>query len=202
LINNNFILTVDEQKLFPNNKMEFFLEPNTFRLIRNTYKLLNQIKEGIENKDCSSILSFLLNQMKNDQKSFTYLINQLAYAIQNGKPSDITIILYGKFGKGVAILFDLILSLLFKPSQMLEGRLQFDQWVDSQTGAKRNKHSLMVNEMKMPDSKSDSGYTPSQNTAQPGTQPQNQPRKEPEYRQPPVQNNIPIIDIDADEIPF
>ena len=38
---------------------------------------------------------------------------------------------------------------------MLEGRLQFDQWTDNQTGAKRSKHSLMVNELKMLGDKSD-----------------------------------------------
>ena len=36
---------------------------------------------------------------------------------------------------------------------MLDGRLQFDQWTDNATGAKRSKHSLMVNELKMLDSK-------------------------------------------------
>ena len=44
---------------------------------------------------------------------------------------------------------------------MFDGRLKFDQWTDNQTGAKRSKHSLMVNEMKMLDSKgTTSTYSP------------------------------------------
>ena len=42
---------------------------------------------------------------------------------------------------------------------MLDGRLQFDQWTDNQTGVKRSKHSLMVNEMKMLGDKSDNRTT-------------------------------------------
>ncbi|MEA2017121.1 MAG: single-stranded DNA-binding protein [Campylobacterota bacterium] len=66
---------------------------------------------------------------------------------------------------------------------MLEGRLQLDQWVDNQTGAKRSKHSLLVNEMKMLDSKGDSGY--SNQEMQQSTSRQNQPYQ----TQPQQQNN-------------
>ena len=53
---------------------------------------------------------------------------------------------------------------------MLDGRLVFDQWTDNQTGAKRSKHSMMVNEMKMLDSKGENSFThPITNTQTPQT---------------------------------
>ena len=114
---------------------------------------------------------------------------------------------------------------------LVDGRLIFEQWVD-QTGAKRSKHSVTVENMQMLDTKADSaamgapghntqngyggynqqdrpynqGYNqPTQNYAQPQ---QNVP---PAYEQQPTQpapkempksDAIPEIDIDEDEIPF
>ena len=113
---------------------------------------------------------------------------------------------------------------------LVEGRLQFEQWVD-QNGQKRSKHSVIVETMQMLDSKGDnqgSGYNaPAQNSGY-NVPAQGEPQG---YQQPPVQqqsyqapqqqqnsynnnqaasqsrempssNSIPEIDIDEDEIPF
>jgi len=113
---------------------------------------------------------------------------------------------------------------------LVEGRLQFEQWVD-QNGQKRSKHSVIVETMQMLDSKGDnqgSGYNaPAQNSGY-NAPAQGEPQG---YQQPPVQqqsyqapqqqqnsynnnqaasqsrempssNSIPEIDIDEDEIPF
>ncbi|MEO1953472.1 MAG: single-stranded DNA-binding protein [Campylobacterales bacterium] len=115
---------------------------------------------------------------------------------------------------------------------LVEGRLNFDQWVD-QNGQKRSKHSVIVEIMQMLDSKGDNnqggGYNaPAQQGYQPQQQQQNyqqqpqsyqQPQaQQPAYSQPqqsynnnqaqaqskqmPSSNDIPVIDIDEDEIPF
>jgi len=121
---------------------------------------------------------------------------------------------------------------LRKGSQILvEGRLKLDQWTD-QNGQKRSKHSVVVETMKMLDSRGDSaqqgqmqgGYQqPQQQMQQPQSyqqpmqteqQPQSyqQPQQQQSYnnnqaaqqqsRQMPSSESIPTIDIDEDEIPF
>ncbi len=117
---------------------------------------------------------------------------------------------------------------------LVEGRLQFEQWVD-QNGQKRSKHSVVVETMQMLDSKGDSqaqgGYNapaqgqaqsyqaPQQQTAQQQQsygqpqaqqQPQQQSYQQQSYsspaqeqsRQMPSPADVPVIDIDEDEIPF
>jgi len=110
---------------------------------------------------------------------------------------------------------------------LVEGRLNFDQWVD-QNGQKRSKHSVVVETMQMLDSKGDNqgGYNaPSNAPAMDNNQNQNQqqaqsyqaPQKQQQqgygqqqqqqsYQQPaqqmPSSNSVPVIDIDEDEIPF
>ncbi len=113
---------------------------------------------------------------------------------------------------------------------LVDGRIQFDQWVD-QNGGKRSKHSIAVESMQMLDSKGDNqnsggaqgGYNaPQQQQAQGGYgQPQQQQsqtsynapqqqQQQPSYGQPqqkqaPQQSmpaDLPSIDIDEDEIPF
>ena len=114
---------------------------------------------------------------------------------------------------------------------LVEGRLNFEQWVD-QNGGKRSKHSVTVETMQMLDSKGDNqgGYNapsnapmsngPQDNYSAPeqGQQPSYQkPQQRPEqsYQQPsynkpasqqsremPSSNSVPVIDIDEDEIPF
>ena len=95
---------------------------------------------------------------------------------------------------------------------LVEGRLQFEQWVD-QNGGKRSKHSVAVETMQMLDSKGDSQQSSAQggyNAPQQDSygQPQ-QPRAQSSYNAPqqqaPRQNmpeDLPSIDIDEDEIPF
>ena len=102
---------------------------------------------------------------------------------------------------------------------LVEGRLQFDQWVD-QNGGKRSKHGVIVETMQMLDSRGDApaggnnSYNQNQNQNAPQQQQQSygQPQQNaynaPQQQQQPVQqtkmpeNNLPEIDIDEDEIPF
>jgi len=119
---------------------------------------------------------------------------------------------------------------------LVEGRLQFEQWVD-QNGQKRSKHSVIVETMQMLDSRSDSqgagGYNapqsngapdyaaPQQGQAQSYQAPQQQQsygqpaQQQQSYQQPsqpspaqeqsrtmPSPADVPVIDIDEDEIPF
>src|SRR3989339_964298 len=103
---------------------------------------------------------------------------------------------------------------------LVEGRLNFDQWVD-QNGQKRSKHSVVVKTMQMWDSKNDNknanDYKPqqAQNQQQGYQQPSYQQQQPQSYQQPstqqqaysqskqmPSSNSIPEIDIDEDEIPF
>jgi single-strand DNA-binding protein len=95
---------------------------------------------------------------------------------------------------------------------LVEGRLQFEQWVD-QNGGKRSKHSVAVETMQMLDSKGDSQQSSAQggyNAPQQDSygQPQ-QPRAQSSYNAPQQQAprqsmpaDLPSIDIDEDEIPF
>ncbi len=78
---------------------------------------------------------------------------------------------------------------------LIEGRLVFEQWVD-QSGNKRSKHSVAVDNMQMlgRGEERTSTAAPSYERAAPQpSQPQQRPAKAPE---------IPEIDIDEDEIPF
>lgn len=92
---------------------------------------------------------------------------------------------------------------------LVEGRLNFDQWVDKD-GQKKSKHSVVVETMQMLDSKGEAPAAQGQNNSQ---QQQAQSYQAPaqqkhtDYQQKPTQqmpskNNIPVIDIDEDEIPF
>lgn len=107
---------------------------------------------------------------------------------------------------------------------LIEGRLNFDQWVD-QNGQKRSKHSVVVETMQMLDSKGDSQNAGFNAPAQGFNQPQMQ-QAAPQQGQPdqtriqslPVQgqlneasaqsrsmpspDTVPVIDIEEDEIPF
>jgi single-strand DNA-binding protein len=102
---------------------------------------------------------------------------------------------------------------------LVEGRLNFDQWID-QNGQKRSKHSVIVETMQMLDSKGDAqthqphqevqqqqqqsyGQPQQQNqaSAQQQQQQQEQPYQSP-HREMPKSNEVPVIDIDEDEIPF
>lgn len=96
---------------------------------------------------------------------------------------------------------------------LVEGRLNFDQWVD-QNGQKRSKHSVVVETMQMLDSKGGNQSSGDEYPAQQGQsaqqdyqQPSYQQQKPQSYQKPSTQqmpnsNSIPVIDIDEDEIPF
>ncbi|MDQ1340356.1 MAG: single-strand DNA-binding protein [Campylobacterota bacterium] len=97
---------------------------------------------------------------------------------------------------------------------LIEGRLNFDQWVD-QNGQKRSKHSVVVETMQMLDPKNsgagggggepaahgheggyDAGAAPHSNHTDYRAAPAQAKREMPE------QGLIPSIEIDEDEIPF
>lgn len=97
---------------------------------------------------------------------------------------------------------------------LVEGRLQFEQWVDKTSGQKRSKHSVIVETMQMLDSRNDApqgGYSEYSDagSSQSGDHNDPQPKaynQAPAYSKPsPVrmpENNLPEIDINEDEIPF
>lgn len=98
---------------------------------------------------------------------------------------------------------------------LVEGRLQFEQWVDKTSGQKRSKHSVIVETMQMLDSRggeaSQGGYNEDSDagSSQGGGYDAPQPKaynQAPAYNKPsPVrmpENNLPEIDINEDEIPF
>jgi single-strand DNA-binding protein len=74
---------------------------------------------------------------------------------------------------------------------LVEGRLNFDQWVDNQ-GAKRSKHSVIVETMQMLDSRAgadNGGNDYSQNSNQPPQHQQNPNMNSNNYNQPPAYNS-------------
>ena len=95
---------------------------------------------------------------------------------------------------------------------LLEGRLVFEQWT-AQDGSTRSRHSLRVDTMKMLDAKGESmntgdnqGYNPQGSYNQPAAQ-YDEPSSPARYggmnqAKPRVEQRIPEIDIDEDEIPF
>ena len=97
---------------------------------------------------------------------------------------------------------------------LVEGRLSFEQWTD-QNGQKRSKHSVIAESMQMLDAKNTTGVTgaPMANPAQQQPQqpqqyqqPQQQQQQPQQYQQPQQQYqqqpNIPVVDVDSEEIPF
>jgi len=98
---------------------------------------------------------------------------------------------------------------------LVEGRLQFEQWVDQQSGQKRSKHSVIVETMQMLDSRGEASqggygdYNDAGNSSQGGGYEAPQPKaynQAPAYAKPSParmpENNLPEIDINEDEIPF
>jgi single-strand DNA-binding protein len=101
---------------------------------------------------------------------------------------------------------------------LVEGRLKLDQWTD-QNGGKRSKHSITADTLQMLDSKgSNSGENSNYNQApQSGgsysnasqqqnsynntQQPQQSYQQQPQTSQH-ANNEVPVVDIDEDEIPF
>lgn len=84
---------------------------------------------------------------------------------------------------------------------LLEGRLTLEQWTD-QTGQKRSRHSVTVENLKMLDSRGnqenrEEGYTPQQQSSAPAPKPQ-----QGEYNRSSEPKELPSIDIDDEDIPF
>jgi len=93
---------------------------------------------------------------------------------------------------------------------LVEGRLKLDQWTD-QSGGKRSKHSVTVDNLQMLGSREDnqSGGNSNYNNQPQGnynSAPQQQSSPQQSYQQPQsvkqTGQQIPDIDIDEDEIPF
>ncbi len=90
---------------------------------------------------------------------------------------------------------------------LLEGRLVFEQWT-AQDGSARSRHSLRVDTMKMLDSKSsDSSFSDNHSYGSQHTQYDEPTSFDNSYggmnqQKPKVEQKIPEIDIDEDEIPF
>lgn len=106
---------------------------------------------------------------------------------------------------------------------LVEGRIQFEQWVD-QNGGKRSKHSIAVETMQMLDNKESGGqnqsamnndmpqpqeqsygtYGNNQQSQQRGPQQGGHQQRSPQQggRQQSMPEDLPSIDIDEDEIPF
>jgi len=93
---------------------------------------------------------------------------------------------------------------------LVEGRLKLDSWED-QNGGKRSKHTIVVENMQMLDSRStqdtNGGYNssgqPAQNSYQQPQQSYSNPAGHMQQQSSPIQKeSIPEIDIDDDEIPF
>ncbi len=84
---------------------------------------------------------------------------------------------------------------------LIEGRLTLEQWTD-QSGQKRSRHSITVENLKMLDRKGENeggmqgGYT----EPAPQAQPQQAGYSQPKSAQP--AQELPSIDIDEDDIPF
>ena len=156
----------------------------------------------------------------------TALATSRKFTVNGEKKEEICFVDITFFGRSAEVAN----QYLRKGSKILvEGRLNFEQWVD-QNGQKRSKHSVTAETMQMLDSKSDnSGNSGNYNAAPMGieeesygapTQGRQQsyqaPQKQPSYppqqpsynaaaaqsRQMPSSNDVPVIDIDEDEIPF
>jgi single-strand DNA-binding protein len=86
---------------------------------------------------------------------------------------------------------------------LVEGRLKLDSWTD-QNGGKRSKHTVVIENMTMLDSKGDNagGYNAPSGTPSSYSAPQNQPAAQQQQAYEKPSNDIPSIDIDDEEIPF
>ena len=125
------------------------------------------------------------------------------YKKQSGEQVDETMFIDLTFFGRVAEIAN---SYLHKGSKVLiEGRLQLEQWVD-QSGQKRSKHSVHVEELKMMGGRNDgqgggNASAGGHNAPQQAYNPQPQNAYHPPKQQMP-ENTIPEIDIDGEDIPF
>ncbi len=85
---------------------------------------------------------------------------------------------------------------------LLEGRLTLEQWTD-QSGQKRSRHSITVENLKMLDRKGENEIQPQGGYGK--TAPESQPQQHSSYSTPQTKQpsqELPSIDIDEDDIPF
>jgi len=96
---------------------------------------------------------------------------------------------------------------LHKGSKVLvEGRLVLEQWTD-QSGGKRSKHSVTVENMQMLDSRGEQqsgggSYNSAPRDDYAAAPAASQPAPQAQAQQPAPEPSVPEIDIDEDEIPF
>ncbi len=86
---------------------------------------------------------------------------------------------------------------------LIEGRLTLEQWTD-QSGQKRSKHSITVENLKMLDRKGENEPAAQGGYGEPAPKAQAQPQQA-AYSQPKTEQpaqELPSIDIDEDDIPF
>ncbi|WP_187648167.1 single-stranded DNA-binding protein [Nitrosophilus labii] len=81
---------------------------------------------------------------------------------------------------------------------LIEGRLVFEQWVDS-SGQKRSKHSVAVDNLQMIGGREEQTISP---IAEPTSEANSQRPVQSEYQKTASKPEIPEIDIEDDEIPF
>jgi single-strand DNA-binding protein len=84
---------------------------------------------------------------------------------------------------------------------LVEGRLNFDQWTDA-NGQKRSKHSVVVETMQMLDGKNDNQEQQAPQGQAQQQQSYQKPVQQQQAQQMPSSNQVPVIDIDEDQIPF
>jgi single-strand DNA-binding protein len=125
------------------------------------------------------------------------------YKAQDGsQKEEVCFLDFNVFGKSAEILNQYVKK---GSKVMLEGRLVLESWT-AQDGSSRQRHSLRVEEFKFLDSKSDAGSTNNTMEYQPRQQIEQPSYNKPSYagqggtREPEYQ--VPVIDIDDDEIPF
>tara|TARA_B110000046_G_C12958580_1_gene383419 strand:- start:396 stop:869 length:474 start_codon:yes stop_codon:yes gene_type:complete len=121
------------------------------------------------------------------------------YKMQNGEQKEEVCFLdFSIFGKGGEIFNQYVRK---GSKVMLEGRLVFQQW-KAQDGTNRSRHALNVSEFKFLDGKSDSSDTNTGNNYNAPKEQNNQQTQQSSGVNNAYEQNIPIIDIDNDEIPF
>ena len=123
--------------------------------------------------------------------------SSIATSYKYGDREETCFLDFSAFGKPAEIMH----QYLKKGSKvMLEGRLILEQWDDKNTGTKRSRHTLRVENFKFLDNKGGSNPQEHSNvsTTQ-NTYEQHKPNTAPKE---PKKEELPSIDIDDDEIPF
>jgi len=123
--------------------------------------------------------------------------SSIATSYKYGDKEETCFLEFNSFGKPAEIMH----QYLKKGSKvMLDGRLILEQWDDKNTGAKRSRHSLRVENFKFLDSRGEGG---SQSYSNAPAQESRAPQSNTSHSAPQsAKEELPSIDIDDDEIPF